>query len=89
MTLRRTVFLFVLALAVLAASAAVALDRPTMLRLARALAIARHDDEPTRRFVELFLRSAGVVWVTVEWIAAVYLVRGYAMLRRWLSEAAR
>ena len=46
---------------------------------------AAHADEPTRRFVELYLRLAGAVWVAVEWIAAVYLILGYRRLARWFA----
>lgn len=46
---------------------------------------AAHADEPTRRFVELYLRLAGAVWVAVEWIAAIYLISGYRRLARWFS----
>lgn len=42
-------------------------------------------DEPTRRFVELYLRLAGAVWVAVEWIAAIYLILGYRRLARWFG----
>ena len=34
-----------------------------------------------RHAVGLYLRIAGVVWITVEWIAAFYLWRGYRLLR--------
>lgn len=46
------------------------------------------DIRPGYRFVELYVRVAGAVWVVVEWIAAVYLVRGYFMLRRFFRERA-
>ena len=46
---------------------------------------AIREDEATRRFVELYLRLAGAVWITVEWIAAVFLALGYRNLRRWLA----
>ena len=48
---------------------------------------AAHADEPTRRFVELYLRLAGAVWVAVEWIAAVYLILGYRRLARWFAQS--
>ncbi len=35
-----------------------------------------------RNAVGLYLRIAGVVWITVEWIAAFYLWRGYRLIRR-------
>lgn len=34
-----------------------------------------------RNAVGLYLRVAGVVWITVEWLAAFYLWRGYRLLR--------
>ena len=46
---------------------------------------AAHADEPTRRFVELYLRLAGAVWVAVEWVAAVYLILGYRRLAKWFA----
>ena len=42
---------------------------------------AYHEEEPVRGFVRLYLRVAGVVWVTAEWIAAIMLYKGYRMLR--------
>ena len=50
---------------------------------------ATYADEPTRRFVELYLRLAGGVWITVEWIAAAGLVLGYRRLARGLALSAR
>ena len=50
---------------------------------------ATYADEPTRRFVELYLRLAGGVWITVEWIAAVFLVLGYRRLARWFAQSER
>ena len=46
---------------------------------------AAHADEPTRRFVELYLRLAGAIWVAVEWVAAVYLILGYRRLAKWFA----
>lgn len=40
-----------------------------------------HEEEPVRGFVRLYLRVIGVVWITVEWIAAILLYKGYRMLR--------
>lgn len=48
---------------------------------------ATYADEPTRRFVELYLRLAGGVWITVEWIATVFLVLGYRRLARWFAQS--
>lgn len=43
---------------------------------------AYDDEEPVRGFVRFYLRGmAGVVWIIVEWIAAILLYRGYTMLR--------
>ena len=50
---------------------------------------ASYVDEPTRRFVELYLRLAGGVWITVEWVAAVFLVLGYRRLARWIAQSGR
>ena len=50
---------------------------------------ATYADEPTRRFVELYLRLAGGVWITVEWVAAVFLVLGYRRLARWFAQSER
>jgi hypothetical protein len=88
MNRRRAAFL-VVALCVLVAGAAFAadgIDRMTTVRLARGFARAKFYDDPSRGFVEFFLRVAGVAWAVVEWIAAVYLIRGHAMLRRWFAE---
>jgi len=43
------------------------------------------EDIPTRRFVELYLRVAGGIWIIVEWTAAVFLVMGYRQLARWFA----
>ncbi len=48
---------------------------------------AIYADEPTRRFVELYLRLAGGIWITVEWIAAVFLALGYRRLARWFAQS--
>ena len=50
---------------------------------------ASYADEPTRRFVELYLRLAGGVWIIVEWIAAAFLVLGYRRLARWFAQSER
>ncbi len=69
-----------------------ALDAPAqtsadMAALENAYVNATYADEPTRRFVELYLRLAGGVWITVEWIAAVFLVLGYRRLARWFAQS--
>ena len=46
-----------------------------------AYALAEADVAPLRSFVHLYLRVAGVVWITAEWIAAVFLILGYRLLR--------
>ena len=38
--------------------------------------------QPLQNAVYLYLRLAGVVWITVEWVAAVVLVRTYFLVRR-------
>lgn len=53
----------------------------------RAYDRAIHDDEPTRRFVELYLRVAGGIWIAVEWVAAVVLFLGYRRLVRWFADS--
>ncbi len=51
---------------------------------------AAHDAEaPIRNFVYLVLRVAGVVWIVVEWIAAIYLIRGFNMLRLHIASRSR
>ena len=47
---------------------------------------AYHEEEPVRGFIRLYLRVAGVVWVAVEWIAAILLYKGYRMLRPHFTE---
>lgn len=42
-------------------------------------------EAPTRNFIHFYLRLAGVVWVIVEWIAAIYLIRGHALVRSALG----
>lgn len=58
-----------------------------------AYAQAMAEEEPLQRAVYLLLRLAGVVWITVEWIAALVLIRFFYWLRpRWTrhqSETAR
>ncbi len=48
---------------------------------------AAYADQPTRRFVELYLRLAGGIWITVEWVAVVFLVLGYRRLARWFAQS--
>ncbi len=84
---RRFLFSACLAAAVLLG----ALDAPAqtaadVAALERGYVHATYADEPTRRFVELYLRLAGGVWITVEWIAAVFLVLGYRRLARWFAQ---
>lgn len=50
--------------------------------LAQAFQSAYDYDAPVRNAVHLYLRIAGVVWITVEWVAAVVLVLAYRHLRR-------
>lgn len=89
MRLRRAVIPMTILLAVLCAGHADAVSDVAVARMGAALDEARRIDEPTRHFVGLFLRVAGGVWIAVEWIAAIYLIRGFAMLRRWFAEAPR
>ena len=48
---------------------------------AGALVAAWEEFAPLRDVKGLYLRLAGVVWITVEWIAAFYLWRGWLLLR--------
>ena len=87
---RRLIFFACVATAVLLG----ALDAPAQTvadrsALEDAYLHATHADEPTRRFVELYLRLAGGVWITVEWIAAVFLVLAYRRLARWFAQSER
>ncbi len=66
-----------------------AADDPVMNRISFAIDDAALYHRSTRQFVGLFLRTAGIVWIVVEWIAAIYLVRGFVLLRRWFAEGAR
>lgn len=43
---------------------------------------AQLQDAPYRNAVYLYLRVAGVVWVAVEWLAAIILWRAYRLLTR-------
>ncbi len=84
----------IISLCVAAAVVLSALDAPAqtpadMAALENAYVHATYADEPTRRFVELYLRLAGGVWITVEWIAAVFLVLGYRRLSRWFAQSER
>ncbi len=50
--------------------------------LADALDAAVRADAPLRNALGLYLRIAGIVWVGVEWFAAIMLWRCYRLLRR-------
>lgn len=67
-------------------ASAYALDDVALTRLEQAYLHARGLDAPTRSFVGLFLRVAGIVWIALEWVAAAYLVRGFYLLRGWFEE---
>jgi hypothetical protein len=45
--------------------------------------------QPWRNAVYLYLRIAGVAWIAVEWVAAILLWRGQALLWRAVREGAR
>ena len=49
--------------------------------LETAYAVADAEAAPLRSFVHLFLRVAGVIWIAVEWVAAIFLILGYRLLR--------
>ncbi len=85
---RRFVFFVCVAAAVLlGALNAPAQSAADMAALNAGYVHATYADEPTRRFVELYLRLAGGVWITVEWIAAVFLVLAYRRLARWFARS--
>jgi hypothetical protein len=83
--MRRNAPLFIsalLALAILPAAAAQGNG-------AEAAYFAAHEaDVPLRNLVYLALRLAGVVWIAVEWVAALYLIRAFALLRRHVESRA-
>ena len=66
-------------------STATALAQMTTVEVDNAYFTAHEADAPIRNFVYLSLRLAGIAWVIVEWIAAIYLVRGYRLLRRHIE----
>lgn len=70
------------ALALFATDASALFTRPVELALQSGYRQALDDARVGYRFMELYLRVAGAVWVIVEWIAAIYLMRGYWLLRR-------
>lgn len=77
----------VFAAAVLVAPEAAAhFSRAVETHLQHGFSEALTDARPGYRFVEFYLRVAGAVWASVEWIAALYLFRGYLMLRRFFRE---
>lgn len=47
---------------------------------------AEADEALIRNAVYLFLRLAGIVWIAVEWSAALILWRIYRLLRKSLRE---
>jgi len=48
---------------------------------AGALEAVHEEFQPLRDVMGFYLRLAGVVWITVEWVAAFYLWRGWRLLR--------
>ena len=62
-------------------SAAVRGITPVSEEAANAFVHAHQAFAALRNTVGLYLRIAGVVWITVEWIAAYYLWRGYRLVR--------
>ncbi len=85
---RRIVFAACVAGAILLGDfAATAQTASDMVALEDGYIHATYVDEPTRRFVELYLRLAGGVWIAAEWVAAIFLVLGYRRLARWFSHA--
>lgn len=85
MASRTIAFGAVVAVILLSVSAGMAQSAVGLASVHEGALRAAHADEPTRRFVELYLRLAGAVWVAVEWIAAVYLILGYRRLARWFA----
>ncbi len=63
---------------------AVSLDgrvvQPRAASLLNGLLQAQAEDAPYRNAVYLYLRVAGVLWIAVEWMAALILWRGYRLL---------
>lgn len=86
---RNAAILLVAACALPALAVAVDAHEIALARIASALEDARRIDRPTRQFVGLYLRAAGVAWILVEWIAAAYVIRGFVLLRRWFAEMPR
>lgn len=84
---RRIVFaVFVAGAMLLCDFAATAQTASDMAALKNGYIHATYVDEPTRRFVELYLRIAGGIWIAAEWVAAIFLMLGYRRLARWFSE---
>ncbi|MFM1918390.1 MAG: hypothetical protein RLZZ303_24 [Candidatus Hydrogenedentota bacterium] len=74
----------VAALAIEGAAQAASPQGPVMTALLEAEAAL----QPYRNAVYLYLRVAGVVWIAVEWVAAIALWRGQALLGRVARELA-
>lgn len=56
--------------------------------LLQALQAAQEADAVYRNALYLYLRLAGVIWIGVEWVAAVLLWQGYRILRRAAEKSA-
>jgi hypothetical protein len=77
--------MFLILVAVLLGFSAVAEAPSPELQDAYAGALEEH--EPLQNVMRLYLRLAGVVWVAVEWIAAIFLWKGYKLLSAHFAAA--
>lgn len=75
-------FPLLLLLACCCAARAGAVEVPGDTELLAALRAAYQEDALYRNAMYLYLRLAGVVWIAVEWIAAIVLWRAWRMLSR-------
>lgn len=68
----------------------VVLSMPVALATSPALEMlkaAYAADAPYRNAIYLWLRIAGILWITVEWVAGIVLWRAWVHLRRAAREA--
>jgi len=83
----RAALVVVCAVAFVALRVAAELDPATRQSLYHGIRIGRAEYEPVDNFVGAALRVAGFAWIAIEWVAAVYLVRGYSLLRSWFRDS--
>lgn len=79
--LRRAAFAAVILASLLMPGTLIAAEAPSGGSLLAALAEAETACAQHRNAVYLYLRIAGIVWIVVEWVAAVVLWRTYRLLR--------